>query len=463
MGIDQSIIYAKRFETDPTPLKQAVLGNSPQGLQIDPYTALRALQHIDQAKQMQTARMAQQAPAANAQPSIADAALEEAFGTGGIVAFAMGGTPVQHYRRGQLTQAEQAEADYQSGASTEGQGVSDDYSEDDDQQEGVGNTAGLKNLYSSVSNANAPAILTGPEREAAVQAMYKKRQDQFGPDIYAPAIDRIDKGDAEGLKAKDQGLGLSLLKAAAAMSQGNNLGRAAANAAGAFGESYGEALKEHRAEQEHRDAMRFHMADAQRKDRMGQYALAADSIHKSALEGIDAHKAEMAKYNALANIQKAINTSNKPGTQINPTNLLYNAQTTYDENPTKENLSKLNAAKNAVAATKTTFGTVMTGYVGGEQPKGDIEGGKANTLSKAQEETAVANAEKEYKDETSILGLKRKHPEVFDLQRKDPAAYQTGLANIKRDIYKRHGVGHRLSGSGGGGNIPALPSGYRED
>ena len=172
MSIDQSVIYAKRYEADPTPLKQAVLGASPQGLDIDPYTALRALQHIGQAKQMQMAQQAQQAPAANAQPSIADAELAKAFGTGGIVAFAHGGTPIQHYVKGGDT-----EADYQQNAAPD---YADPYAQ---QENGVGDTKGLDALNTRIQGLTAPTALTAADREAAIQQMIANRENKFGADI----------------------------------------------------------------------------------------------------------------------------------------------------------------------------------------------------------------------------------------------------------------------------------------
>ena len=68
--MDKSLVFAERYRSNPAPLEQALLGG--QNSVTDPYTALNALQKIKQAGQMQTAQMAQQAPAANAQPSIKD-------------------------------------------------------------------------------------------------------------------------------------------------------------------------------------------------------------------------------------------------------------------------------------------------------------------------------------------------------------------------------------------------------
>ena len=99
------------------------------------------------------------------------------------------------------------------------------------------------------------------------------------------------------------------------MSQGSNLGRAAANAAGAFGEAYHDVLKEQRAEQEHRDAMRFHLADAQRKDKMGQFSLAASATHQGRMEAIAAQNAADKRLALEVQLQGLANRG-KSGSQI---------------------------------------------------------------------------------------------------------------------------------------------------
>jgi hypothetical protein len=462
MSIDQSLIYAKRFETNPTPLKQAVLGASPQGLDIDPYTALRALQHIDQARQMQMAQQAQQAPAANAQPSIADATLAKTFGNGGIVAFAMGGTPMQHYAIRGLTDSDVSDEE----AYYRRQQAGDDLDTAGTEEDGVKSLVGTDANPDIVKQGmydlqNRPKVKFG-DRNEETKALAKMYAEAGGPDIYGPELERLKAREGEGLKAKDQGLGLSLLKAAAAMSQGNNLGRAAANAAGAFGESYNEMIKQSRAEQEHRDAMRFHLADAQRKDKLGQFSLAANATHQGRMEAIAAQNAEDKRLALQVQLQALGNRGAKTGAQINPTNLLYGAQTAYDENPTKENLSKLNAAKKAIEATnaKTNLTNVYSGYVGGEQPKGKLEEAKVNTLSAAQEETAVKNAEKEIKDSTGYASA----PALNKLKRTNPTEYDTQMNTIRRNAYIKHGVEHKLKGLGNrGGSSSAPPSGYTLD
>ena len=455
MSIDQSVIYAKRYEADPTPLKQAVLGASPQGLDIDPYTALRALQHIGQAKQMQMAQQAQQAPAANAQPSIADATLAKTFGNGGIVAFAMGGVPVQHFDIG----GSDEDAYYRR------QQAGDDLETAGTEEDGVKSLVGegdpdiiKQGMYDL---QNRPKAKFG-DRAEEIKALARTYAEAGGPDIYGPELERLKVREGEGLKARDQGLGLSLLKAAAAMSQGNNLGRGVAAAAGAFSDSYNEMLKQSRAEQEHRDAMRFHLADAQRKDKMGQFSLAATATHQGRMEAFAAQQAEDKRLALQVQLQALGNRGAKTGAQINPTNLLTQRQDEYDANPTKENLARLISADNAVKKTnaKTNVTNVYSGYVGGEQPRGKIEETKANTLTAAQEETAVKNAEKEIKDSTGYASA----PALNKLKRTNPTEYDTQMNTIRRNAYIKHGVEHKLKGLGNrGGSSSAPPSGYTLD
>ena len=455
MSIDQSLIYAKRFETDPTPLKQAVLGTSPQGLDIDPYTALRALQHIDQSRQMQMAQAAQQAPMANAQPSIADDVLAKTFGTGGIVAFAHGGVPRFDGEEGSLVSDEDAffrsseRGDDLEGAGTAEDGVKPLIGEGDPDTI-------KKGIYAL---RNRPSVKFG-DRAEETKALAKLYAEAGGPDIYTPELERLKAREGEGLKAKDQGLGLSLLKASAAMAQGNNLGRAVAGAAGAFGEAYHDVLKEQRAEQEHRDAMRFHLADAQRKDRLGQFSLAANATHQARMEALAAQNAEDKRLALEVQLQALSNRGAKAGSQISPTNLVFNAREEYRLNPTPENAAKVKNAEASVEKTKTTFGTVMTGYVGGEQPKGDIEKNKADVAKAAQEGVAIKDAEAEVEKLTGF-----KNTTLDRLKRTDPAAANAEIARLRTEAYKKRNVLHRLpnASTGGGGTTPALPSGYNLD
>ena len=301
MSIDQSVIYAKRYEADPTPLKQAVLGASPQGLDIDPYTALRALQHIGQAKQMQMAQQAQQAPAANAQPSIADAELAKAFGTGGIVAFAHGGIPRFDGEFGsEITDEDAADARVAS--------------QDD---ENLGGDPNVVNPYIERVRGIQPHVIDKDADESATIKEMQRAQGIMGRgDPYAEFRNKLDTEEAGSAGELEKGKGLALLQAAGAILEPGGLARGLGKAGQAFGAAYGDVLKADRAAKQARDQMRFHLTDAERKEKLGLYRDAAASIaagHANAIKGQQFEVEKIKAEGTLAAAQARLAAGNKKG------------------------------------------------------------------------------------------------------------------------------------------------------
>jgi len=305
MSIDQSIIYAKRYEADPTPLKQAVLGASPQGLDIDPYTALRALQHIGQAKQMQMAQTAQQAPAANAQPSIADTELAKAFGTGGIVAFAMGGTPMQHYDERGLTDSNVSDEDANDARVA---------SQDD---EDLGGDPNVIDPYMERIRGIKPHVIDKDADESATIAEMKRAQRIMGRgDPYAEFRNKLATEEAGSAGELEKGKGLAMLQAAGAILEPGGLARGLGKAGQAFGAAYGDVLKADRAAKQARDQMRFHLTDAERKEKLGLYKDAAASIaagHANAIKGQQFEVEKIKAEGTLSAAQARLAAANKKG------------------------------------------------------------------------------------------------------------------------------------------------------
>jgi hypothetical protein len=309
MSIDRASIFAERYRANPIALQQAVLGVGGQTV-TDPYTALRALQLLKQSQAMQSAQAAQ---APTNEPSIAAEAVTPQpnqptptglnaglgampvptsnYAMGGMVAFADGGTPMQHYVERGLTDSNVSDEDAYYRRAERGDDLETAGTEEDAVRPLVGEGDPDIIKQGMYDLKNRPTVKFG-DRLQDTKELAKAYAEAGGPDIYGPQLERLKAREGEGLKAKDQGLGLSLLKAAAAMSQGNNLGRGVAAAAGAFSDSYNEVLKQARVEQEHRDAMQFHLADAQRKDKLGQFSLAATATHQARMEAIAAQNAE---------------------------------------------------------------------------------------------------------------------------------------------------------------------------
>ena len=273
--MDQSLIVAEKYKNQPQLLEQALLGG--QNTVTDPYTALNALQKLKQANMMQTAQTAQQAPAAQAAPSIKDSAvagvnqnrmvapgidgdLEHYYGTGGIVAFAVGGDS----------------------------GDGDDNEAPDDQDDGGGDPNAVTPYMTQIQNAKYTAPTKAQLNSEVAQEMANARQVMGGGDPYADYRSSLQEQEAGAPQELEQGKGIALLKAAAAMAQGNNFVRALGNAGGEFGSAYGDALKADQAAKAHRNEMRFHLADAERKEKLGLYKDAAESVaasHAAALKG----------------------------------------------------------------------------------------------------------------------------------------------------------------------------------
>ena len=301
MSIDQSVIYAKRYEADPTPLKQAVLGASPQGLDIDPYTALRALQHIGQAKQMQMAQTAQQAPAAQAQPSIADAELAKAFGTGGIVAFAHGGIPRFDGGENSLV-----EANYQ-------RDTDPDY--EDPYPENLGGDPNVVNPYIERIRGIQPHVIDKDADESATIKEMQRAQKIMGRgDPYAEFRNKLATEEAGSAGELEKGKGLAMLQAAGAILEPGGLARGLGKAGQAFGAAYGDVLKADRAAKQARDQMRFHLTDAERKEKLGLYRDAAASIaagHANAIKGQQFEVEKIKAEGTLATAQARLAAGNK--------------------------------------------------------------------------------------------------------------------------------------------------------
>jgi len=273
--MDQSLIVAEKYKNQPQLLEQALLGG--QNTVTDPYTALNALQKLKQANMMQTAQTAQQAPAAQAAPSIKDSAvagvnqnrmvapgidgdLEHYYGTGGIVAFAVGGDS----------------------------GDGDDNEAPDDQDDGGGDPNAVTPYMTQIQNAKYTAPTKAQLNSEVAQEMANARQVMGGGDPYADYRSSLKEQEAGAPQELEQGKGIALLKAAAAMAQGNNFVRALGNAGGEFGSAYSDALKADQAAKAHRNEMRFHLADAERKEKLGLYKDAAESVaasHAAALKG----------------------------------------------------------------------------------------------------------------------------------------------------------------------------------
>ena len=397
MSIDRASIFAERYRANPVALQQAVLGVGGQTV-TDPYTALRALQLLKQSQAMQSAQAAQAptnmpsiaAEAVTPQPNQPMQGLNAGLGAmpvptsnyamGGMVAFADGGVPHFDGDEGSLVV--------------------------DNEPANLGGDYTVMDPYMERVRGIQPHVIDKDADNSAIANEMRRAQGIMGRgDPYAEFRTKLASEEAGSAGELEKGKGLAMLQAAGAILEPGGLARGLGKAGQAFSAAYGDVLKADRAAKQARSQMRFNLADAERKEKLGLYKDAAASIaagHANAIKGqqfeIDKIKAE----GTLAAAQARLKAGNKAGAQISPTNLLFNAKEEYRLNPTPENAAKVKNAEHSIDKTKTTNANIYS--------VSDITGNKA-----AQGET----------------GLDIKQQQVADQQKK---LHGEELRKIKRSI-----------------------------
>jgi hypothetical protein len=404
MAIDMASVYAARYRKQPDMLRAAVMGQSPDP-KLDSYTALNALRLVKEADMMDMAGKAQQptsAPSILAQnlappappqglagmiPMGAPAGQmpqqrapqappmqaasgglagmyspEEDYAAGGIVAFNLGGETEEDYQR------ETSDTGYSDaqGRRTDAEG---NLMEDD------GGGTDSQRAFAARNVQLSRAELMGMKDEGLSQDEFNKiRQDSLdfakrnaGPDIYAPANRRLKEREEARGKNVSQGQGLALLAAAGAILEGNSLARGASKAFPVFAQQMGEVQRADINEQRSIESMQFSLADAQRKERMGDIRGAQAAAETARKEKNDANRFKLNKVQALAkldaDVYRAANRPVNKGAGSGPklAEQLAAAELAYAKNPTKENRADVDALTRAAAKTRTSFSTSESG------------------------------------------------------------------------------------------------------
>ena len=403
MAIDMASVYAARYRKQPDMLRAAVMGQSPDP-KLDSYTALNALRLVKEADMMDMAGKAQQptsapsilaqnlappappqglagmipmgAPAGQMPQQRAPAppmqaasgglagmySPEEDYAAGGIVAFNLGGETEEDYQR------ETSDTGYSDaqGRRTDAEG---NLMEDD------GGGTDSQRAFAARNVQQSRAELMGMKDEGLSQDEFNKiRQDSLdfakrnaGPDIYAPANRRLKEREEARGKNVSQGQGLALLAAAGAILEGNSLARGASKAFPVFAQQMGEVQRADINEQRSIESMQFSLADAQRKERMGDIRGAQAAAETARKEKNDANRFKLNKAQALAkldaDVYRAANRPVNKGAGSGPklAEQLAAAELAYAKNPTKENRADVDALTRAAAKTRTSFSTSESG------------------------------------------------------------------------------------------------------
>lgn len=408
MGIDMASVYAARYRKQPDMLRAAVMGQSPDP-KLDSYTALNALRLVKEADMMEMAGQAQQPTSApslvaqNMAPNPMQQGLgamvpgamgqapqgmppqqrapmpqqtmqaasgglagmyspDEDYAAGGIVAFAKGGT--------QLGADVSAENDYQQ--ETDDEGYSDSQGRITDAAGNLIDDGGTDDQRALASRnvQQSRAELMGMKDEGLSQDEFNRiRQDSLdfakrnaGPNIYDPANKRLAEREEARGKNVSQGQGLALLAAAGAILEGNTLARGASKAFPVFAQQMGEVQRADINEQRSIESMQFSLADAQRKERMGDIRGAQAAAETARKEKADANRFKLNKAQALAkldsDVYRAVNRPAGKGAGAQPSgfNVLFNAKQALSADPKNPQLqAAVKNAEQAVAATKQSF------------------------------------------------------------------------------------------------------------
>lgn len=423
--IDQASVFAERFKGNPQVLQATVLGqgNIPG---LDPYTALNALRLIKESNAMQTAAQAQQPTSS---PSIvaenmAPPPMQQ--GLGAMVPNTMGQAPQGQAPQGQAPQGQAPQApqapvmqasgglagmpvpeeDYAAGGIVAFNGEEDSFVRDP-------NSASDMLILGSEANNNLdrasqsiqdrattaqeeysnfePAEMTAAQEEAIAARYDRRMQRAAGPDIYAPAKEQLLTREKARAGDKKYGQGLALLAAAGKVLKGHTLAMGASEALPAFATEMAKVQQADQQEQRSIEQMNFALADAQRKERMGDargQQAAIESARKS-MNDANRAKGEKLRYSAdiaTRNVQYSRPSAKSAGAQPSAFNVLFNAQEALADDPTNLRLqARVKNALSATAATKTTVSTSVTDNPEGgpraRKLEAEVDTGKAKAIA----------------------------------------------------------------------------------
>jgi hypothetical protein len=343
MAIDMASVYAARYRKQPDMLRAAVMGQSPDP-KLDSYTALNALRLVKEADMMAMAGQAQQptsSPSLVAQ-NMAPNPMQQ--GLGAMVPGAMGQAPqgmppqqrapmpqpTMQAASGGLAGMYTSDEDYATGGIVSFDGADGSLVRDEDAPAYVYDPNSASQMRVLGSEAVGDDEDTGGSASRPVQRRAFARQDEYlgfdpeemtpaqqeafldryearmkkaaGPDIYAPAKERQKAREDAIAGDRRSGEGLAYLTAAGAVLKGRSLAEGASNALPAYAQQLAEVRRAEREEKRSIEQMNFSLADAERKERMGNQRGAQAALGEARKFQQDANKAKGEKLRYSADI-----------------------------------------------------------------------------------------------------------------------------------------------------------------
>lgn len=330
--IDMASVYAERYKTQPQMLQAAVMGQSPDP-KLDPYTALNALKLVKESQRMAMAGMAQQptsSPSIVAETMAPNPMMQ---GLGAMVPGAMGQAPQgmapqaapvrqappMQAASGGLAGMYTPEEDYaeggivafQAGGLNSGEGMPTPAVSADPFADYVAENAGGQPSTSALARAQEaldaymnfePKEMSTKEQEEFLDRYMARIKKAGGPDIYAPARERLKAREDALAGDRRSGEGIALLTAAGKILKGRSLAEGASEALPAYAQQLGEVKRAETQEKRAIEQMNFALADAERKERMGDARGAQAALAEARKFQQDANRAQGDKLRYAADI-----------------------------------------------------------------------------------------------------------------------------------------------------------------
>jgi hypothetical protein len=237
---------------------------------------------------------------------------------------------------------------------------------------------------------------------------------------------RLGEESAQNLK---YGKGLAALQAASAMLQGNDLSRGLAAGAGAFGSTYGEAIKADQAQKAAIQRMNINIADAERKERMGLTKDAIAAADQARKDHQAAQQFGIDKAKALGKVYQGVAATARPGAApkapapAKVAELLAAAEIALENNPNDPQ------AQRNVAALRRTADRMAVRNI---SSVGDFGGGRLASIEAGQDINRQKYASDREKD---MLKQVQYTPEFRNLKPEEQARIKADIKNEARAYY----------------------------
>jgi len=207
-----------------------------------------------------------------------------------------------------------------------------------------------------------PTAMTPEQRRAAIKADYEELQSLGGPDPYGPMEERLKGREAKLAKQTERDKGLALLAAVPELLQGSNFAEAAGRGIGAAAKAYQGSTAETNRRAEAIQEAQFLMADAKRKERMGDLKGARESIKAAEAAGLAAYKEARAtaagEVSGAASASKAfrpVSSGGRGAANLKVAEQLAAAEIAYKKDPTPENKQVVEALRDTMERVRTAI------------------------------------------------------------------------------------------------------------